>query len=76
MTAVKVVGAKHERRMIPARAFDFDTMAGAVGSNDPRWGCSDVIMFLERPAESDSTVVDAFVQFFEPPFDSPWKQQQ
>jgi hypothetical protein len=76
MTAVKVVGAKHERRMIPARKFDFDTMAGAVSSNDPRWGCGDVVMLLERPGEADPAVVDAFLRFFEPPFDNPWKQQQ
>jgi len=28
ITAVKVVGAKFERRMIPCRKFDFDTMVG------------------------------------------------
>jgi hypothetical protein len=76
MTAVKVVGAKYERRMIPARRFDFDTMAGAVASNESRWGCADVLLLLERPGEADPAVVDAFLQFFEPPFDNPWKQQQ
>jgi hypothetical protein len=76
ITAVKVVGAKFERRMIPARNFDFDTMVGAVGSNDSRWGCNDVVIFLERPGEADSAAVDEFLRFFEPPFDNPWKQRQ
>jgi hypothetical protein len=76
ITATKIVGAKHERRLIPCRGFDFDTMAGAVSSNDPKFGCSNVILMLERPGEADSSKVDSFLQFFEPPFDNPWKQQQ
>lgn len=76
ITAVKIVGAKYERRMIPCRNFDFDTMVGAVGSNDPKWQCSNVILMLERPGEAKSAQVDAFMEFFEPPFDNPWKQQQ
>lgn len=76
ITAVKVVGAKFERRMIPARKFDFDTMVGAVSSNEPRYGCEDVILMLERPEEADPKVTDDFMDFFEPPFDNPWKQQQ
>lgn len=70
MTAVKIVGAKYERRMIPARRFDFDTMLGAVTSNDPKWGCNNVVFMLERPGEADSTKVDDFMDFFEPPFDT------
>jgi PDZ domain len=76
ITAVKVVGAKYERRLIPARKFDFDTMVGAIASNEPRFACEDVILVLERPDEADSAAVDAFMAFFEPPFDNPWKQQQ
>jgi len=76
ITAVKIVGAKWERRLIPCRTFDFDTMVGAVGSNDPKWGCSDVILMFERPDEADSAEVDRFMEFFEPPSDSPWKQRQ
>jgi hypothetical protein len=76
MTAVKVVGAKYERRLIPARKFDFDTMVGAIGSNDERFSCTNVILMLERPGEADSAAVDAFMEFFEPPFDNPWKQRQ
>lgn len=76
ITAVKVVGAKYERRLIPARKFDFDTVVGAIASNDFRYACQDVILAFERPGEADSTAVDKFLEFFEPPFDSPWKQRQ
>jgi hypothetical protein len=76
ITAVKIVGAKWERRLIPARNFDFDTTVGAISSNEPKWGCNDVVLMFERPGESDQAAVDAFFDFFEPPFDNPWKQQQ
>ena len=71
MTAVKIVGAKFERRMIPARNFDFDTMVGAVMSNDPKWGCSDVVLLLERPDDANKAKTDEFLAFLEPPFDNP-----
>ena len=76
VTAIKVVGAKFERRLIPARKFDFDTTLGAIGSNEPKWQCNDVVLMFERPGESDPAQVDNFLEFFEPPFDNPWKQQQ
>eukprot|EP00980_Cylindrotheca_fusiformis_P008211 scaffold1736_cov127-Cylindrotheca_fusiformis.AAC.25 len=76
ITAVKIVGAKWERRLIPAKSFDFDTVVGAIGSNEAKWGCNDVILMLERPGEADAASVDTFLEFFEPPFDNPWKQQQ
>ena len=75
-TATKVVGAKWERRLIPARNFDFDTTVGAIGSNEPKFGCQDVVLMFERPGEADTKVVDTFFEFFEPPFDNPWKQRQ
>ena len=65
----QVVGAKWERRLIPARKFDFDTAVGAISSNEPKWGCDDVILMFERPGESDQKAVDEFLDFFEPPFD-------
>jgi hypothetical protein len=76
ITAIKIVGAKYERRLIPARKFSFDTAVGAIGSNEGKWGCNDVVMMFERPGEADSAAVDKFFEFFEPPFDNPWKQQQ
>jgi hypothetical protein len=76
ITATKIVGAKYERRLIPSRKFDFDTMVGAIGSNDAKYQCNDVILMFERPEEADSAEVDAFMDFFEPPFDNPWKQRQ
>ena len=44
ITAVKIVGAKWERRLLPARPFDFDTVIGAISSNEPKWGCDDVVL--------------------------------
>ncbi len=76
VTAVKIVGAKWERRLIPARRFDFDTTVGAIGSNELKWGCDDVILMFERPGEADPKQTNKFLEFFEPPFDNPWKQQQ
>lgn len=76
ITAVKIVGAKYERRLIPCRGFDFDTMVGAVESNDPKWSCDTVILMVERPDEADPQAVDAFLEFFTPPFDNPWRQRQ
>jgi hypothetical protein len=54
--------------MLPARKFDFDTAVGAIGSNERKWNCDDVVLMLERPSEADSDAVDAFLEFFEPPF--------
>lgn len=64
--------AKWERRLIPARTFDFDTTVGAIGSNEAKWGCSDVILMFERPGECVKEDVDSFMEFFEPPFGM-WK---
>lgn len=73
VTAVKIVGAKWERRLIPARKFDFDTTVGAIGSNEAKWGCNDVVLMFERPSDSEKAEVDKFMAFFEPPFDNPCK---
>ena len=76
VTAVKIIGAKWERRLIPARPFDFYTAVNAIMSNEKKWGCDDVIVMFERPDEADPEKTDAFLDFFEPPSDSPWRQQQ
>jgi hypothetical protein len=70
VTAVKIVGAKWERRMIPARKFDFDTTVGAIGSNEAKWGCDDVVLMFERPGEANQDEVNEFFAFLEPPFDN------
>ena len=74
VTAVKVVGAKWERRLLPCTTWDFDTVVGAIGSNDIKWGCNDVILLFERPGEADEDEVKKHLAFFEPPFDSMWKR--
>jgi hypothetical protein len=75
VTAVKVVGAKWERRMIPARNFDFDTTVGAIQSNDSKFGCQDVILMFKTPNSEgfDPERTKVFLDFFEPPWDNPWK---
>ena len=73
VTAIQISGAKWERRMIPARKFGFDLVVSAIGSNDEKWGCNNVILLVERPNEASREEVDKFLEFFEPPSDTPWK---
>lgn len=73
VTAIRVAGAKWERRMLPCRYFGFDMVVGAIGSNEMKWGCNNVILMLERPGEAISEEVDKFLEFFEPAADTPWK---
>jgi hypothetical protein len=73
VTAIQISGAKWERRLIPARKFGFDLAVNAIGSNEEKWGCSDVILLVERPGEANRDEVDKFLEFFEPPPDTPWK---
>ncbi len=74
VTAIKVVGAKWERRLLPAKDMSFDTVVGAIGSNEPKWGCEDVVLMFMRPDEvEDMQKVDEFFDFFNPPGDSSWR---
>jgi|AntRauTorckE5430_2_1112549.scaffolds.fasta_scaffold03771_5 hypothetical protein len=74
VTAIKVVGAKWERRLIPAKDLSFDTVVGAIGSNEQKWGCEDVVLQFLRPDEvEDMTKVDEYLSFFNPPGDSAWR---
>ena len=76
LTAVRVSGAKWERRMLPARKFGFDLVVDAIGSNEEKWGCNNVILMVERQGEATSKDVAAFFEFFEPPSNTPWKLTQ
>ncbi|KAL9184184.1 hypothetical protein ACHAXT_002270 [Thalassiosira profunda] len=73
VTAIQIAGAKWERRMIPAKKFGFDLVVSAIGSNEEKWGCNNVILMVERPGESNKEDVDRFLEWFEPPPDTPWK---
>ena len=73
VTAVKVIGAKWERRLIPAENFDFDTVVGAISSNEAKWGCEDCVLQLKRPGEANDDEVEKYLAFFEPPSDSVWR---
>lgn len=74
VTAIKVIGAKWERRLLPCTAWDFDTVVGAIGSNDIKWGCDNVVLQFERPGEAKEDEVKKHLEFFEPPFASSWKR--
>ena len=76
VTAIKVVGAKWERRLIPAKDLSFDTVVGAISSNTPQWGCEDVVLQFMRPGEVDEEELKDHLDFFNPPGDSPWRQAQ
>ena len=56
VTAIQIAGAKWERRLIPARKFGFDLVVGAIGSNEEKWGCNNVILMVERPGECNRKV--------------------
>ena len=74
VTAIKVIGAKWERRLIPARDLSFDTIVDAISSNDPKWGCEDVVLQFERPSEvEDEQAVKDHLSFYNPPGDSAWR---
>lgn len=73
VTAVRVSGAKWERRLLPCRNWGFDLVVNAIGSNEMKWGCENVILFFERPGECDSAATDKFLEYYEPPTDCPWK---
>lgn len=76
-TAIKVLGAKWERRILPCRNLDFDTIMGAIGSNEAKWHRdrkNDVIMQFQRPSETKSEEdIKAYLERIEFPADSPWR---
>lgn len=74
VTAVKVVGAKWERRLLPAKDLSFDTVVNAIGSNESKWGCEDVVLQFMRPNEIiDEDRLAEHLSFFNPPGDSAWR---
>jgi hypothetical protein len=75
VSAVKVIGAKWERRLVPCHKWPLETVVGAIGSNQKKWGCQDVILQFTRKSDAaDDEAVAAHLEFFEPPLDSPWKK--
>jgi len=74
ITAIKVVGAKYERRLIPAKDLNFETVVNAIGSNEAKWGCDNVVLQFERPSlVEDEEEIKAHLAFFNPPGDNPWR---
>jgi hypothetical protein len=74
VTAVKVIGAKWERRLLPAKDLSFDTVVNAIGSNESKWGCEDVVLQFMRPHEIiNEDRLEEHLSFFNPPGDSAWR---
>ena len=68
VTAVKAPGAmsRFERKLIPCKSLDYDTIVGAIGTNEsPR--CDNVVLQFMRPSACDEAQVDTFLEFFEVP---------
>ena len=74
VTAIKVFGARWERKLVPAKFMEFDQIMGAIGSNEPRWGAKNVILQFERPG-ADQQKVAEFQSFFEIPYDHVFRSQ-
>ena len=88
VTAYKAPSAmsRFERKLIPCKALDFDTIMGAIGSNEARYHKkrkNDVILQFARPGapyESDGDIyadgtrgVTDYLKSLEFPPDSPWR---
>ena len=48
VTAVRFVGSKWERDMFDTRKWDFDTVVDAIGSNEEKFECYDVVLQFQR----------------------------
>ena len=48
VTAVLLKGAKWERQLFDCRKWSFDTVVDAIGSNEEKFDCRDVILQFER----------------------------
>lgn len=76
---------KFERKLIPSRYIDFDTIMGAIGSNEPRFNKqrkNDVILQFAKPTspyedegdpyDGGKRGIKAYMKSLEFPSDSPW----
>ena len=74
-----------ERKMVPSRYLDFDTIMNAIGSNEPKFNKqrrNDVILQFARPAakyendgdpfEGGKRGIDTYLESIKFPSDSPW----
>mmetsp|Transcript_13858 Transcript_13858/g.35921 ORF Transcript_13858/g.35921 Transcript_13858/m.35921 type:complete len:186 (+) Transcript_13858:57-614(+) len=50
VTGIRLVGAKFERQLFDCTKWDFDTVVDAIGSNEERFGCKDVVLQFQRGA--------------------------
>jgi len=88
-TAAMAIDVKYERKLIPSRYLDFDTIMAAIGTNEPRYHKkrkNDVILQFARPGapyESDGDPyeggkrgINDYVKSLEFPPDSPWRRNR
>ena len=73
VTAVKVFGARYERKLIPCIDLEFDTIMGAIGSNEPKWSCKNVVLQFMRPSEAEEPKVREWLEFFQIPSNNVWR---
>jgi hypothetical protein len=50
LAQIRLIGAKFERQMFDCTKWDFDTVVNAIGSNEERFGCEDVVLQFSRKA--------------------------
>jgi len=78
-----------ERKLIPSRYLDFDTIMAAIGSNEPKFNKkrrNDVILQFARPDapyendgdpyEGGSRGITDYMKSLEFPVDSPWRRSK
>ena len=88
-TAAMSIGPKFERKLIPSRYLDFDTIMGAIASNAPKYHkkrLNDVILQFARPGapydndgdpyEGGARGINDYVKSLEFPPDSPWRSNR
>merc|ERR1719331_841708 len=79
---------KFERKLIPSRYIGFDTIMGAIGSNEPRFNKqrkNDVILQFAKPSapyddegdpyDGGKRGIKTYMKSLEFPSDSPWLQR-
>jgi len=59
VTAIRVVGAKWDRQMFKCDKLDYDTVVDAIGSNNDKFDCEDVVMQFFRPPKEPAPKSDA-----------------
>ena len=46
---------------------------GAIGSNEPKWSCKNVVLQFMRPSEAEEPKVRELLEFFQIPSNNVWR---